>query len=87
MTIHLGRTDNELCPVSAIAAYMVVRGREEGPFFHLASGAPLSREVLVRRLRAALGACGIALTSGKVDSETVTWYLWVCKRGHELLFE
>ena len=59
VTIHLGRTGNELCPVSAIAAYMVVRGREEGPFFHLASGAPLSREVLVRRLRAALGACGI----------------------------
>ena len=48
VTIHLGswRTGNELCPVSAIASYMVVRGRGRGRFFNLASGAPLSWEVL-----------------------------------------
>lgn len=59
VTVYLGRTSNDLCPVSAIAAYLVVRGRERGPFFMLASGTPLSREILVRRVRSALEAAGV----------------------------
>ena len=45
--------------MSAVAAYLVVRGRESGPFFKLASGAPLSRQVLVQKLRVALEVAGI----------------------------
>lgn len=59
VTIFLGRTGNKLCPVSAIAAYLVARGRERGPFFKLASGAPLTRQVLVQKLRVALEAAGV----------------------------
>ncbi len=62
VTIYLGGTCNELCPVSAIAAYMVVRGRDPGPFFKLTSGAPLSREGFVRRVRQALGVAGVEPT-------------------------
>ncbi len=44
VTVFLGRTANDLCP---------------GPFFRLASGAPLTREVLVRKMWGALEAGGI----------------------------
>ena len=46
VTVYLGRTDNDLCPVN-----MVVRGRSAGRF---TSGSVLSRESLVRRIRQAL---------------------------------
>ena len=28
VVVYLGRTDNDLCPVGAVAAYLAVRGRE-----------------------------------------------------------
>ena len=57
--VFLGRTDNHLCPVAAVAAYMAVRGNTSGPFFMLKNGRPLSRETLVRKLREALGSTGV----------------------------
>ncbi len=60
VTLYLGRSGNEeLCPVSAIAAYLVARGRTPGPFFKMASGVPLSRERLVQKVRAALEIAGV----------------------------
>ena len=52
--VYLGRTGNELCPVVAVAAYIAVRGRLSGPFFRFVSGTPLSRELFVKHIRAAL---------------------------------
>lgn len=52
--VYLGKTRNELCPVAAVSAYLAVRGRSSGPFFRFASGTPLSRELLVKHIRAAL---------------------------------
>ena len=49
--LYVGRTDNELCPVAAMLAYLVVRGQDDGPLFRLRDGRPLSREHLVRVLR------------------------------------
>ena len=57
--VFVGRTDNRLCPVAAITAYMALRGRMEGPFFKFANGETLSRERLVRRVREALELAGI----------------------------
>ena len=59
--IYLGKMGNELCPVAAVAAYMVVRGRAEGPppFFRFASGTPLLPELLVKHMRTALLPHGI----------------------------
>jgi len=65
---YLSRTNNNLCPVGAVAAYLAVRGRSAGPFFKLSSGLPLSREVLVSRLRAAL--CPSGLEVGKYSSHS-----------------
>ena len=57
--VYLGRTDNELCPVAAVAAYLAVRGGLSGPFFRFSSGTPLSRELLVKHMRAALLSYGM----------------------------
>ena len=57
--VYLGFTEDELCPVAAVTAYLAVRGRDSGPFFRLKGGAPLSREVLVRKVREALQSSGV----------------------------
>ena len=46
--VFIGKTDNNRCPVAAIAAYLAVRGRANGPFFRWTSGLPLSREAFVK---------------------------------------
>ena len=40
--VFIGKTDNNRCPVTAIVAYLAVRGRSAGPFFRWKSGSPLS---------------------------------------------
>ena len=57
--VFLGITGNELCPVSAMSAYLAIRGRSPGPFFRFQSGVPLSRELLVKHVRAALRVKGV----------------------------
>lgn len=57
-TIHLSKTDRLLCPVSALLAYMVWRGKGEGPLFLQKGGQPLTRSHLVAHLRRALSEAG-----------------------------
>ena len=58
-TIYLGRTDKNICPVAAILQYIAVRGFEHGPLFRTRTGQPLTRELLVARLRSTLAQAGI----------------------------
>ena len=53
---------NDLCPVAAVGAYLACRGSEPGPFFIFQSSSPLSREMFVRRVRAALSEAGVEAT-------------------------
>ena len=73
VSIYLGRTDNDLCPVGAVAAYLAVRGRSAGPFFKFASGVPLSRELLVSRLREALRPSGLEVGKYSGHSFRIAW--------------
>ena len=57
--VYLGRTGSELCPVAAVSAYLTVRGRAPVPLFVFKGGEPLSREIFVRRARAALWEVGM----------------------------
>ena len=59
MDLYVGKTGNELCPVAAILAYLVVRGRDDGPLFRLKNGRPLSRQHLIQVLRYWLTAAGV----------------------------
>ena len=57
--IFVGKTGNELCPVTAVLSYMVKRGPSPGPFFRFASGAPLTRPRFVASVKEALAKAGV----------------------------
>ena len=57
--LYVGKTENEICPVSAVLAYLAIRGQDDGPLFRLSDGRPLSRQVLVQKLRSTLTLAGI----------------------------
>ena len=61
--IYLGRTDEDLCPVAALLAYLAVRGMEPGPLFKLSDGRFLTKQLFITRVRSALSALGYDCSS------------------------
>ena len=57
--VFIGRTDDEVCPVAAVLAYMARRGPGAGPFFKFRDGKPLTRARLVTEVKQALTAAGV----------------------------
>ena len=57
--IFIERTNNELCPVAAMLAYLTKRGHKEGMLFHFKDGRLLTQERLVAKVRSVLTAVGI----------------------------
>ena len=57
--LQLGRTDDDLCPVTAILRYMACRGALAGPFFTFEDGRFLTRDRFVTAVRTALTAVGV----------------------------
>ena len=62
MLIYVGKTNNILCPVSAMLAYLSIRGTKEGPLFHFKDGRALTKERFIPIIRGALTAAGIDAT-------------------------
>ncbi len=60
VSIYLGTTGSDLCPVAAMLDYMVRRGPAPGPMFTFEDGRLLTRARLVSHLRGALKAAGYA---------------------------
>ena len=58
VTVYLGTTGLDLCPVAAMLNYMVRRGKQPGPIFLYQDHRPLTRARLVAELRDALQAAG-----------------------------
>ena len=58
ISIYVGRTGNALCPISAMLAYLAVRGDKEGPLFQFYDGRSLTRERFVQAIRKALTKAG-----------------------------
>lgn len=57
--IYLGRTNDVLCPVSAMLAYLVIRPPIQGPVFVFSNSSLLTRQKLVYHLREAISQLGI----------------------------
>ena len=57
ISIFVGRTNNDLCPI-AMLAYTARRGGDQGPLFRWSDGQPLTRSHFVTALREALAMCG-----------------------------
>ena len=59
VSIYLGRTNQQLCPVAAVLAYMAICLPTPGPLFIFRDGSYLSRDHLVTRLCQGLQAVNI----------------------------
>ena len=57
--IFIGKTDNKLCPVTAMLSYLAKRGSTEGMLFHFENKKLLTRERFVASVREALTAAGV----------------------------
>lgn len=57
--IHIGRGTEPLCAVSALNAYLQLRGSKSGPLFLKSGGAPLSRSIVTDWLRHIVTAAGL----------------------------
>ena len=56
--IYLGRTEGDICPVTALLAYLGVRGSSGGPLFKYSDGKALTKQCFVAKVREALEALG-----------------------------
>ena len=56
--VVLGRTHTEACPVTALLAYLALRGNNPGCLFRFVDGRPLTKQRFVQKIREALLASG-----------------------------
>ena len=63
VAVFLGATGDDLCPVSAMLAFVALRGNSPGPFFRFRNGNPLTKARFVARVREALEQAGIPAQS------------------------
>ena len=63
LNIYLGRTDEDLCPVTTLLAYLAVCGMEPGPLFELSNGHFLTKQTFSARVRSALSVLDYACSS------------------------
>ena len=61
--IYVGRTNNELCPVAAILAYVASRGDDSGFLFKFEDGHLLTKDRFISHMRLALSDAGIDSSS------------------------
>ena len=59
VSLFLGRTGRDLCPVTAVLAYLAIHPTSQGPLFVFWDGSYLTRDKLVALLRAGLRLMGI----------------------------
>ena len=59
ITLCVGRTYNELCPVAAVLTYLARRTSDQGPSFILLSGQLLTRQKLVDLAKESIKQAGI----------------------------
>ena len=57
--IFIGRTDNDLCPVAAVLAFMALRGPGPGSFFRFRDVNPLTHSRLIAKLKESIQAAGV----------------------------
>ena len=56
ITLYVGKGSPDICPVSAVLAFLVVRGAGPGPLFCFKDGRPLTRQRFVSAVQDALEA-------------------------------
>ena len=59
VSLYIGATSTELCPVAAVIDYMLARGNKEGPLFSWQNGHFLTRQRFVKAVREVLTGAGL----------------------------
>jgi hypothetical protein len=59
LNIFIGKTNTDICPVSAILRYLLQRGKTQGPLFMFRDGRFLTRQRLVGEMRQVLQKAGV----------------------------
>ena len=59
ISLFLGRTKTDICPVTAVVSYLEKRGMGKGVLFKFKNGHPLTRTKFVEEVRAGLRKAGI----------------------------
>lgn len=59
VNIFIGKTNNSLCPVSALLNYLIMRGTAPGLLFRFKNGSPLTKSKFTAKFRALLSQAGI----------------------------
>ena len=57
--LHLGKTDSDICPITAILPYLAIRGARPGPLFVLKDGSYLTRQRFANMISTTLQQAGI----------------------------
>ena len=57
--LHLGKTDSDICPITAILPYLAIRGARPGPLFMLKDGSYLTRQRFANMISTTLQQAGI----------------------------
>ena len=83
ISIYVGRTGNDLCPVAALMAYQAVRGGGHGPFFRMEDGRPLTRDMFVAQVKKVLTQAGIDATKYSGHSFRIGAASTAAERGVE----
>jgi hypothetical protein len=63
VTIVMGATGHDLCPVAATVPFLSLRGAQEGPLFKFSDGSFLTRPRFVQEVRSLLTAIGVNATT------------------------
>ena len=58
VSVFLGATGRDVCPVASILSYMVLRGHDSGSSFRFSNGIGLTRDRFVSAVRSALDSTG-----------------------------
>ncbi len=59
ISLFIGKVPSQLCPMSAMLAYLTARSNDEGPLFRYLDGRLLTRQRLVASVREALEEAGV----------------------------
>ena len=57
--IYIGKTDDDICPVAAVLAFLAVRGQTPGPLFICHDGKSCTKDWFIPKLRSALETAGL----------------------------
>ncbi len=66
--IHIGRTDQTLCPLTAILNYVAIRGSSPGLLFHFRDKTPLTKGGFVSSFRGLLQQAGVDFRIGAAST-------------------